>query len=129
MSFYEINRKILNKNQGGQIYRYMSNAEERISVFLWQDPEKKDKYYHRINKFQITYDNKSIEWCRNDKELKYADIDEGDNPMKVKKSPLMIMSENIPSGLIDLISEIIKKAEKDKFPEFSFLLKHLKKKI
>lgn len=127
MGFYEINNKILNKNQGGLIYRFLSEKEEAISVFLWQDPLKKEKFYFRINKFQITYKNQSIEWNRKNNQLLYANIDEGDNPMKMKKSPLMMMQEEVPDYFIDFIYEKLVKNKNDQLPELSFLIKTMKK--
>ncbi len=124
MSFYEINRKILNQNQGGYLYRFLSNAGEGMSVFLWQTQEDE-----KLEKFQISLKNQTLEWSRKEGKLKYGNIDEGDNPMKMKKSPLIMMGEKIPAGFAQEVFGIIDKDDIKEFPELKKIKALIRKEI
>ena len=91
-SLREIDRKILQKQQSGLVYRFFIDAEQKIYLHLWQrlEFEKDQECSFGVEKFQLSNENWAFEWKKNSS-LKCAQISEKNIPHKPKASPLMIM--------------------------------------
>ncbi len=122
-SLEEINRKLLQEQQSGFVYRFFIDSSKRIYLHLWQKLEFAEDQEHSfgIEKFQLSNEDWAFEWKKGSS-LKYAQISETHIPCKPKASPLMIMQSEKNAEAHDYFSNYLRGSSMDvALPEINFL--------
>lgn len=90
MPLFEVQGKFLKEDKSGLTYRFFQDAAKRVSLYIWQDDKTADSFEKKLKRFQLSYQDLLVEY-KQDGEMKYARVDDGSNPMGVKRSPQMFM--------------------------------------
>ena len=108
MGLFEISNHLLKQNIEGLDFRYLQDPDEKITLYLWQTRTE----HPTIEKYQISTSEHMLEWNK-DHQVKYARIDEGFNPMGMKRASLMYMQANINNEILYYFENYLKSQKKD----------------
>ena len=124
MPLHEVSSHLLKKTESDVLYRFFQDTADKITLFLWQNL---DSAGHKsdIAKFQISFQEHILEWRKNG-HLKYGKVDEGEIPMAIKQSPVMIMENRTDPEVIALILKFLQGENRAMLPEIDFIIEVLK---
>lgn len=105
MALLEVRNDIVMQHGRELRKRFYHDGGKRCSVVLWQRQSDQG-----IDRFQASLPGHVFEW-KVDSALRYAREDEGDNPMGMKQSPVMMMGSKVNKKALD---EFIKYLEQQK---------------
>lgn len=107
MTLFEVDQKYLKYKSEIDSYRFIHDPFNRISIHLWQEkPENFPESEGSITRFQVAMDNRIMEWKNS--RLLFGEVDSGDDEFGIKRSPVMMMSENIDMEFIKKIVPVLK---------------------
>ena len=120
MALFEINPKYLQFKSDTEIYRFIHDLENRVSIHIWQNksdsnqsPEHDKNISENgeiaINRFQVAMDNSILEWKNG--HINFGEVDSGDDVFGMKKSPVMLMSDQVDNEFIKKIVPVLKENE------------------
>ena len=89
---------------------YLQDPKERLHIYLFYDVE------NHLESFQLSFKEYFLEWRRKKASFSYGEVDEGEEGMGVKKSPVVYFSKKMPEKLKKYLIEYLAK-EKKSFPE------------
>lgn len=87
----EVKREFVKQDHRFLIKRFLQDARNRIAIYIWQLPE--DDVGEML-RFQITYKEFAIDW-KAERGIRFARVDEGDNPMGMKRSPILEATDSV----------------------------------
>lgn len=122
MRLIEVREELLKQEKGNVRKRFFQDASARLTLYIWQqrDAARGDN----ILRYQISYKDSIFEWSP-EKGLRYGKVDEGDNPMGMKRSPVMYMSAEINKQALVRLVNYFMQAE-DRFDhELDFVINSL----
>ncbi|MCB1200749.1 MAG: hypothetical protein KDK41_08895 [Leptospiraceae bacterium] len=120
MPLVEVRNDIV-KQHGHQIQkRFYHDGKKRCSVNLWV--RKSDSLLER---FQASLPGHVFEWKENGM-LRYAREDEGDNPMGMKQSPVMLMTDKVNQRALKEFIRYLKIQMTDRMQELQPVMEILK---
>jgi len=128
MPLFEVSHKHLKQDEAGILYRFFQDSKEDLNLYIWQNENMIEASDFGIEKFQIAHKNHILEWKKNSK-LKYGRIDEGDNPMGMKRSPMICLREEVDVDELKFIIFYIKNIDDNKLKEKNFLLDIMNSKL
>ena len=116
----EINQKILKQNNAEVLYRFLQDIHAKVNIFIWQHQGENANAQFGIKKVQFSNRDHIIEWKEN-KNLKYGRVDEGENPMGIKRSPVMILREEVDPKAFQQILTYLETVKPESLKEIEFL--------
>ncbi len=124
MPLHEVDQKILKKEKNDIVYRFLQDLGNKINLFIWQKAEQVENTENfGIEKFQFSHRSHILEW-REGAPLKYGQVDDGSNPMGMKRSPMMMLQSTINRKAFELIVGYLEQQELA--PDLRHILKTLK---
>ncbi|MDH4200749.1 MAG: hypothetical protein OEV66_10255 [Spirochaetia bacterium] len=93
MPLFEVHQKYLKYQNDNELYRFIHDPINRISLHIWQDKKQIDHEGGKgITRFQAAMDNNIVEWKNG--HLTYGQVDSGEDGFGIKKSPVMMMTQS-----------------------------------
>ena len=81
----EVRRELVRQDHGYLQKRFLQDATSRIAIYIWQLPDDDDG---EMLRFQVSYKEVAIDWAA-ERGLRFASVEDGDNPMGMKRSPIL----------------------------------------
>lgn len=94
MPLREVSSNVLKKDRSWN-YRFLQDHRSGITLHIWQGLDDAVIY-----KYQISDRRHMIEW--KSELLRYGRVDEGENPMGIKQSPVVAMTDNPPAETVKM---------------------------
>ena len=118
----EIDQKVLKQDTKEVLYRFLQDINHKVNLFLWQDQAHLGNGNFGIQKFQFSYRDHILEWKINGA-LKYGMVDDGENPHGIKRSPVMMLTNEINKKAYEFLLWYIDEIQIENMPEKTFLKK------
>ena len=81
----EVKRELVKQDHRFLQKRFLQDAPKRIAIYIWQLPEDDEG---EMLRFQVAYKEIAIDWAA-ERGRRCATVDDGDNPMGMKRTPLL----------------------------------------
>jgi len=110
MPLFEVNRRFLQQKSENETYRFIHDPRNRISLHIWQkNPEIPGEIPSEITRFQVALENSILEW--KNKKVSFGQVDSGEDVFGIKKSPVMMMSNEIDHSFLKKIVPVLRENE------------------
>ncbi len=96
--------------------RFLQDAQNRTAIYIWQLPE---DAANEMLRFQITYKEFAIDW-KAEHGIRFARVDEGDNPMGMKRSPVLEATDSVGRIAMERLCTYLE--EHELVPSLPFIL-------
>jgi len=93
----EIKRERVKQDHRYLQKRYLQDAARRLTIYIWQLPDDDDS---EMLRFQISFREIALDWAA-ERGMRYATVDDGANPMGMKRSPILSPEHSLEKRLID----------------------------
>lgn len=87
----EVRRELVKQDHRYLQKRFLQDARNRVAIYIWQLPEDDEG---EMLRFQITYRETAVDWAA-ERGLRFAIVDDGDNPMGMKRSPILKQEKSV----------------------------------
>jgi len=112
----EIRKELVRQEHQVLEKRYLQDSQNRMTIYIWQLPGDAPG---EMLKFQISYKEDIFEWSAQ-KGLRCGLLDEGDNPMGMKRAPILMMADSIDAKAAARVSEYLQSLASK--PDLNFIL-------
>jgi len=112
----EIKKELVRQEHQILEKRFLQDSQNRMTIYIWQLPGDAPG---EMLKFQISYKEDIFEWSAQTG-LRYGSLDEGDNPMGMKRTPIMTMADSLDQKAASRITEYLEPHATK--PELNFIL-------
>lgn len=92
----EVRRELVRQDHRYLQKRFLQDAASRIAIYIWQLPDDDDG---EMLRFQVSYKEIAIDWAA-ERGLRFASVDDGDNPMGMKRSPILHQENSLQATQI-----------------------------
>lgn len=99
----EVRRELVRQDHRFLQKRFLQDARNRIAIYIWQLPEDDEK---EMLRFQISYKEMAIDWAA-ERGLRFASVDDGDNPMGMKRSPILHEENSVKTTQIQRLCDYL----------------------
>lgn len=103
MALIEVKRERVRQDHRYLIKRYLQDASRRLTIYIWQLPEDDDG---EMLRFQISFREIALDWAA-ERGMRYATVDDGDNPMGMKRSPILSPEHSLERRMVERLLEIL----------------------
>lgn len=87
----EVRREFVKQDHRYLQKRFLQDAHLRLAIYIWQLPDDDEG---EMLRFQISYKDMAIDWAA-ERGIRLANVDDGDNPMGMKRSPILHAANSI----------------------------------
>lgn len=87
----EVRRELVKQDHRYFQKRFLQDARNRIAIYIWQLPEDDD---NEMLRFQVSYREIALDWAA-ERGMRLAIVDDGDNPMGMKRSPILTAENKV----------------------------------
>lgn len=81
----EVKRELVRQDHRYLQKRFLQDAPSRLAIYIWQLPDDDEG---EMLRFQVSYKEIALDWAA-ERGMRYAFVDDGDNPMGMKRSPIL----------------------------------------
>jgi hypothetical protein len=81
----EVRRELVRQDHRYLQKRFLQDAHNRIAIYIWQLPDDDEG---EMLRFQVAYRDIALDWAA-ERGMRLASVDDGDNPMGMKRSPVL----------------------------------------
>lgn len=113
----EVRRELVRQDHRYLQKRFLQDAHNRIAIYIWQLPDDDD---HEMLRFQVSYKDIALDWAA-ERGMRYATVDDGDNPMGMKRSPILNSENHVNQQAIERLCSYL--AEHSDRPALNFIRK------
>ena len=99
----EVRRELVRQDHRYLQKRFLQDATSRIAIYIWQLPDDDDG---EMLRFQISYKEVAIDWAA-ERGLRFASVDDGDNPMGMKRSPILHEENSLQSKQVQRLCDYL----------------------
>ncbi len=121
MALLEVREKLLRDQSHELRMRFYHDSFSRASLNLWQHRDT-----GKVYRFQFSFRENIFEMTEGGT-LRFGRLDEGENPMGVKRSPVMILSDSI--DMVALQSAVSYLSRQSLTPELAEILEVLRREL
>lgn len=104
----EVRRELVKQDHQYLQKRFLQDAQQRVSIHIWQLPGDAEE---EMLRFQIAWRELAFDWSA-DRGLYVAKFDEGENPMGMKRSPLLLVQSSADRREVEKLCDYLRQ-----FPE------------
>lgn len=122
MKLIEVRENLLKQEKGDIRKRFFQDTSAKLTLYIWQN--RIAEAGNNIERYQISYKDSIFEWSP-EKGLRYGKLDEGDNPMGMKRSPVMYMSAELNQTALARLVNYFMHAEDKYDHELDFVITSL----
>lgn len=122
MKLIEVRENLLKQEKGDIRKRFFQDTSAKLTLYIWQN--RIAEMGNNIERYQISYKDSIFEWSP-EKGLRYGKLDEGDNPMGMKRSPVMYMSPELNQTALARLVNYFMHAEDKYDHELDFVITSL----
>ncbi len=87
----EVRRELVKQDHRYFQKRFLQDARNRIAIYIWQLPEDDE---NEMLRFQVSYREIALDWAA-ERGMRLAIVDDGDNPMGMKRSPILTAENKV----------------------------------
>jgi len=127
MPLFEVSERYLKQPKPEEKYRFLHDPKAKVSLHIWQYREPGEEENHGIFKFQLAWHDDVLEWVNG--KLKGGKVDIGDNMFGAKRSPVMMMTDQIDPRVVTAILEYMTENNKPEFENLDFVINELQKSL
>jgi hypothetical protein len=99
----EVRRELVKQDHRFLQKRFLQDAHNRLAIYIWQLPEDDDG---EMLRFQVAYREIALDWAA-ERGMRLAIVDDGDNPMGMKRSPILTAENRINEGAVRRLCEYL----------------------
>jgi|JI8StandDraft_1071087.scaffolds.fasta_scaffold103612_2 hypothetical protein len=99
----EVRRELVKQDHRFLQKRFLQDAHNRLAIYIWQLPEDDDG---EMLRFQVAYREIALDWAA-ERGMRLAIVDDGDNPMGMKRSPILTAENTINEGAVRRLCEYL----------------------
>lgn len=93
----EVKRELVKQDHRFLQKRFLQDAHNRLTVYIWQLPEDDDG---EMLRFQVSYKEIAVDWAA-ERGIRFASVDDGENPMGMKRSPILTQERSLKNALLE----------------------------
>lgn len=99
----EVRRELVKQDHRFLQKRFLQDAHNRLAIYIWQLPEDDDG---EMLRFQVAYREIALDWAA-ERGMRLALVDDGDNPMGMKRSPVLTAENKISQRAVERLCEYL----------------------
>ncbi len=111
----EVRRELVRQDHRYLQKRFLQDAHNRIAIYIWQLPEDDEG---EMLRFQVSYRDIALDWAA-ERGIRLASVDDGDNPMGMKRSPVLHAEKQIRKQSVERLCDYL--AEHPEKPSLIFI--------
>ncbi|HRP70377.1 MAG TPA: hypothetical protein PLY93_12660 [Turneriella sp.] len=100
----EVRRELVKQDHRYLQKRFLQDAHNRLAIYIWQLP---DDAADEMLRFQISYREIALDWAA-ERGIRYASVDDGENPMGMKRSPVLKQEHSVRESLLTKLIDLLK---------------------
>ncbi|MBV6493714.1 MAG: hypothetical protein LDLANPLL_01737 [Turneriella sp.] len=110
----EVKRELVKQDHRYLQKRFLQDAHNRLAVYIWQLPDDDDG---EMLRFQISYREIALDWAA-ERGMRYASVDDGENPMGMKRSPILKEEHHVQRVAVDKLLSLLREYDEKKSLQF-----------
>jgi hypothetical protein len=99
----EVRRELVRQDHRYLQKRFLQDAHNRIAIYIWQLPDDDEG---EMLRFQVSYRDIAIDWAA-ERGIRLASVDDGDNPMGMKRSPVLNAENQVSRQAVERLCEYL----------------------
>lgn len=99
----EVRRELVRQDHRYLQKRFLQDAHNRIAIYIWQLPEDDEQ---EMLRFQVSFREIALDWTA-ERGMRLASVDDGDNPMGMKRSPLLHAENTLQRQSVERLDEYL----------------------
>lgn len=99
----EVRRELVRQDHRYLQKRFLQDAHNRIAIYIWQLPEDDEQ---EMLRFQVSFREIALDWTA-ERGVRLASVDDGDNPMGMKRSPLLHAENTLQRQSVERLDEYL----------------------
>lgn len=99
----EVRRELVRQDHLYLQKRFLQDAHNRIAIYIWQLPDDDDG---EMLRFQVSYKDIALDWSA-ERGMRLASVDDGDNPMGMKRSPVLHAETSVKDLSVQRLCEYL----------------------
>lgn len=99
----EVRRELVRQDHRYLQKRFLQDAHNRIAIYIWQLPEDNEA---EMLRFQVAYRDIALDWAA-ERGIRLASVDDGDNPMGMKRSPVLHAETQVKRQSVERLCEYL----------------------
>ena len=99
----EVKRELVKQDHRFLQKRFLQDAHNRLAIYIWQLPEDDEG---EMLRFQVAYREIALDWAA-ERGMRLAIVDDGDNPMGMKRSPILTAENKINQQSVQRLCEYL----------------------
>ncbi|MBS0619586.1 MAG: hypothetical protein JSR44_15475 [Spirochaetes bacterium] len=119
----EVRRELVKQDHRFLEKRFLQDAHLRLAIYIWQLPGDDEG---EMLRFQISYKDTAIDWSA-ERGVRLAHVDDGDNPMGMKRSPILQAANSINTLAVERLCAYL--AEAHDRPSLQFIRKRIETEV
>ncbi|MBN8221189.1 MAG: hypothetical protein J0L53_09710 [Spirochaetes bacterium] len=93
----EVKRELVKQDHRFLQKRFLQDAHNRLTVYIWQLPDDDDG---EMLRFQVSYKEIAVDWAA-ERGIRFASVDDGENPMGMKRSPILTQERSLKHAMLE----------------------------
>ena len=106
----EVRRELVKQDHRYLQKRFLQDAQNRLAVYIWQLPDDDDG---EMLRFQVSYKEIALDWAA-ERGIRFASVDDGDNPSGMKRSPILIQEHSLRHNLVGKLVQYLEENHMNK---------------
>lgn len=111
----EVRRELVRQDHRYLQKRFLQDAHNRVAIYIWQLPGDDES---EMLRFQVSYRDIALDWAC-ERGMRMASVDDGDNPMGMKRSPVLHAEKALRIPAIERLCDYL--AEHPEKPSLLFI--------
>lgn len=99
----EVRRELVRQDHRYLQKRFLQDAHNRIAIYIWQLPDDDEG---EMLRFQVAYRDIALDWAA-ERGMRLASVDDGDNPMGMKRSPVLHAETQVRRQTVERLCEYL----------------------
>lgn len=116
----EVRRELVKQDHRYLQKRFLQDAHNRVAIYIWQLPGDDE---NEMLRFQVSYRDIALDWAA-ERGMRLATVDDGDNPMGMKRSPVLHAEQALHLPAIERLCDYL--AEHPEKPALLFIRQLIK---
>lgn len=116
----EVRRELVKQDHRYLQKRFLQDAHNRVAIYIWQLPGDDE---NEMLRFQVSYRDIALDWAA-ERGMRLATVDDGDNPMGMKRSPVLHAEQALRLPAIERLCDYL--AEHPEKPALLFIRQLIK---